>query len=122
MISGKQITVRAHSQLGTPFTCCYEIIKHWVLLFFLFPPIAVIGQQVSATTYVDSTKSRGPKYSGYFYGQVWDGETRDPMAFASLRWGTTGKGGITNFEGEFNLGKGPFTSDTFWIDYLVFET
>ena len=44
------------------------------------------------------------------------------MAFASLRWGRTGKGGITNFEGEFNLGRGPFPSDTFWIDYIGFET
>ncbi len=124
MISGTQFIFKEQPKLGNLTSTFIGFIKPIVLFLVCYAPFAVIGQQTNNENKKDSILVSSAKaiYTGNFYGQVWDGETRDPMAFASLRWGSTGKGGITNFEGEFHLGKGPFPSDTFWIDYIGFET
>jgi len=109
MISGKQFIFNEQPKLGYLTSTFIGYIKPIVLFLVCYAPIAVIGQQTNSDNKKDSILVPLAKatFTGNFYGQVWDGETRDPMAFASLRWGSTGKGGITNFEGEFNLGKGP---------------
>ena len=53
---------------------------------------------------------------------LWDGETHEPMAYANLFYKNTEFGIGTNFEGEFDLGYGPWPSDTIEIVYLGFAT
>lgn len=107
MILGEPYKFRATSTTRKSSTFKGILLSIASLLSFLI--LEPLSGQVNPKLTSDSTHrpTKNKSYSGVFYGQVWDGETRDPMAFASLRWGSTGKGGITNFEGEFNLGKGP---------------
>ena len=62
------------------------------------------------------------KKTNHIYGMLWDGETHEPMAYANLFYKNTEFGIGTNFEGEFDLGYGPWPSDTIEIVYLGFAT
>lgn len=53
---------------------------------------------------------------------LWDGETHEPMAYANLFYKNTELGVGTNFEGQFDLGFGPWPSDTIEIVYMGFAT
>lgn len=92
-------------------------------LFFFF----CLGDAFAATTLTNSKiglPDSAPKHrvlKAPLQGTVWDGETHDPMSYASCYWGKTNKGSITDFDGFFSLGKGPFPSDSLIFEYIGFE-
>lgn len=60
--------------------------------------------------------------SGRISGSVYENETNEPIAFASIFWGSSNKGFYTNFEGRFNVQLDNLPNDTLKIVYSVFKT
>ncbi len=55
-------------------------------------------------------------------GTVVENETNEPIAFASIFWGSSNKGFYTNFEGRFNVQLDEIPNDTLKVVYSVFKT
>ncbi len=59
---------------------------------------------------------------GRISGSVFENETNEPVAFASIFWGSSNKGFYTNFEGKFNVNLDELPNDTLRVVYSVFKT
>jgi hypothetical protein len=55
-------------------------------------------------------------------GRLYAEETREPLAFANMYIGSTGKGFYSDFEGYFNYRTDSLNSDTLKIVYMGYET
>jgi hypothetical protein len=55
-------------------------------------------------------------------GKIFAEETREPLAFANMYYGTTGLGFYSNFEGSFSIFTDKFPSDTLVVTYTGYET
>lgn len=55
-------------------------------------------------------------------GYIYENETNEPIAFASIFWGSSNLGFYTNFEGKFNVKLDEIPNDTLKIVYGSFKT
>lgn len=55
------------------------------------------------------------------HGHVYAEETREPLAFANIYFGSTGKGFYSDFEGVFDFNGASFPSDTLIFNYVGYK-
>lgn len=78
--------------------------------FILFLLVACVGLGAKGQVYRIS-------------GQIYAEETREPLAFANLNFGSTGLGFYSDFEGNFSVKyTSPFPSDSLVVTYTGYET
>jgi len=103
------------STQSRPNRACFYLPR----LLHIFWCIILITLFASANQ-TQSQSEKAPKRASHIYGMLWDGETHEPMAYANLFYKNTDFGVGTNFEGQFDIGYGPWPSDTIEIVYMGF--